>query len=179
MIDSLSITGLEYGTTFLAIQILADFEIKYLSLPESYDTNFAILCLPTHWSIINIKNISGLCLFWASPTFFLLAIKKYALKRFFKFRLQPQKKNSVVFTYRRRSTPNYYVCCVTSQYFFRIHFFASKRLSECPAYLYNYINLLLSSFFVQMQVVRRSLSLSVKIIYYQVLRDKKKEPAMF
>ena len=51
LIDSLSITGLEYGTTFLAIQILADFEIKYLSLPESYDNNFAIY---------------GLCLFWAS-----------------------------------------------------------------------------------------------------------------
>ena len=46
------------------------------------------------------------------------------------------KKNSVSFTYRRRSTPNYYVCSVTSQYLFRIHFFASKRLSECPAYLY-------------------------------------------
>ena len=89
------------------------------------------------------------------------------------------KKNSVSFTYRRRSTPNYYVCSVTSQYLFRIHFFASKRLSECPAYLYNYIYLLLCSFFVQMQVVRRSLSLSITIIYEQVLRDKKKEPAMF
>ena len=43
----------------------------------------------------------------------------------------------------------------------------------------NYIYLLLSSFFVQMQVVRRSLLLSITIIYYQVLRDKKKEPAMF
>ena len=64
--DSLSITGLEYGTTFLAIQILADFEIKYPSLPESYDYNFAIPCLSTLLSIINIKNISGLFLFWAS-----------------------------------------------------------------------------------------------------------------
>ena len=89
------------------------------------------------------------------------------------------KKYSVSFTYCHRSTPNYYVCCVTSQYLFRIHFFASKRLSECPAYLYNYIYLLLCSFFVQMQVVRRSLSLSITIIYDQVLRDKKKEPAMF
>ena len=66
LIDSLSITGLEYGTTFLAIQILADLEIKYLSLPESDDNNFAIPCLPTLWSTINIKNISGLFLFWAS-----------------------------------------------------------------------------------------------------------------
>ena len=30
-----------------------------------------------------------------------------------------------------------------------------------------------------MQVARRSLSLSIKIIYNQVLRDKKKEPAVF
>ena len=63
LIDRLSITGLEYGITFLATQIFADFEIKYLSLPESYDNNFAIPCLPTLWSIINVKNISGLCLF--------------------------------------------------------------------------------------------------------------------
>ena len=129
--------------------------------------------------VIKQRQLAHLKTTFIDETFFLLAIKKYALKKSFKFRLQPQKKNSVIFTYRRRSTPNYYVWCVTSQYFFRIHFFASKGLSECPAYLYNYINLLLSSFFVQMQVVRRSLSLSVKIIYYQVLRDKKKEPAMF
>ena len=60
-------------------------------------------------------------------------------------RLQPQKKNSVSFTYRRRSTQKY-VCCVARQCLFRIHFFASQRLSEGPAYLYNYIYLLLSSF---------------------------------
>ena len=89
------------------------------------------------------------------------------------------KNYSVSFTYRHRSTPNYYVCCVTSQYLFRIHFFTSKRLAECPAYLYNYIYLLPCSFFVQMQVVRRSLSLSITIIYDQVLSDKKKKPAMF
>ena len=34
-------------------------------------------------------------------------------------------------------------------------------------------------FFLQMQVFRRYLSLSIKIIYDHVLRDKKKEPAMF
>ena len=39
------------------------------------------------------------------------------------------------------------MCCVTRQYLFRIHFFASQRLSGGPAYLYNYIYLLLSSFF--------------------------------
>ena len=41
------------------------------------------------------------------------------------------------------------VCCVTRQHFFTlitIHFFASQRLSEGPACLYNYIHLLLSSF---------------------------------
>jgi len=52
LIDSLSITSLEYRTTFSAIQISADFEIKFLSLQESYDNNFAIPCLPTLWSLI-------------------------------------------------------------------------------------------------------------------------------
>ena len=66
LIGSLLITGLEYRTAFLATQIFADFEIKYLSLPESYDNNFAIHCLPTLWSVINIKNISGLCVSWVS-----------------------------------------------------------------------------------------------------------------
>ena len=55
---------------------------------------------------------------------------------------------------------NYHVCCVTRQYLFRIHLFASKSLSECPAYLYSNIYLLLSSFSFQMQFVRRSLSVS-------------------
>ena len=70
-----------------------------------------------------------------------------------KFRLQPQKtnsitkKNSVSFTNRRWPMPNYNVCCVTRQYFFTIYFFASQRLSEGPTCLYNYIYLLLSSFF--------------------------------
>ena len=101
-----------------------------------------------------------------------------------KFSQQPQKKNSITkknsvsFTNRRCPTPNYNICCVTRQYFFTIHFFASQRLSEGPACLYNYIYLLLS-FFFQIQVVRRSLSLSIKMIYNQVLRDKKKEPALF
>ena len=79
----------------------------------------------------------------------------------------------------RRSTPNYYACFKTRQCLFRIHFFACQRLSECPTYLYNCIYLLLSSLFFQMQVFRRSLSLSIKIIYNQVLRDKKKELAVF
>ena len=104
--------------------------------------------------------------------------KEITLKTFVKLRLQPQKKNSVNFTYRRRSTQKYYVCCVTRQYLFRIHFFASQRLSGGPAYLYNYIISSYLHFFLQIQVFRRSLSLSIKIID-QVLRDKKKEPAMF
>ena len=68
-------------------------------------------------------------------------------KTFVKLRPQPQKKNRVSFTYRRRPTQKYHVCCVTRQYLFRIHFFASQRLSGGPAYLYNYIYLLLSSYF--------------------------------
>ena len=65
MIDSLSMTGLEYGTTFLAIQLFADFEVEYLSLPESYDNNFVIPCLTTLWSIINIKKkFLGSAFFW-------------------------------------------------------------------------------------------------------------------
>ena len=43
------------------------------------------------------------------------------------------------------------------------------------------ITIFISSYpyFFQTQVVRRSLSLSIKMIYNQVLRDKKKEPALF
>ena len=48
-------------------------------------------------------------------------------------------------SFESRQYMNYHVCCVTGQYLFRIHFFASKRLSEYPAYLHNYIYLLLSS----------------------------------
>ena len=55
--DSLSMTGLEYETTFLAIQLFADFEIEYLSLPESYDNNFVIPCLTTLWSALPILNL--------------------------------------------------------------------------------------------------------------------------
>ena len=106
--------------------------------------------------------------------------KEITPKTFVKFRLQPQKKNRVSFTYRGRSTQKYHVCCMTRQYLLRIHFFASQRLSGGPAYLYNYIYLLLSSFFFsQIQVFRRSLSLLIKIIHDHVLRDKRKEPAMF
>ena len=47
----------------------------------------------------------------------------------------------------RRSIMSDYVCSVKRQYLFRIHFFASQRLSGGPAYLYNNIYLLLSSFF--------------------------------
>ena len=50
---------------------------------------------------------------------------------------------------------------------------------SCLSLLINYIYLLLCLFFVQIQVVRKSLLLSITIIYDQVLRDKEKEPAMF
>ena len=52
------------------------------------------------------------------------------------------------------------MCCVTRQYFFRIHFFASQRLSGGPAYLYNYIYLLLfSSFFTNASFSKISVTL--------------------
>ena len=63
-------------TTFVAIQIFADFEIKYLSLPESYHKNFAILCLPTLWSIINIKKHFWSLVFGASDATWKLHTKK-------------------------------------------------------------------------------------------------------
>ena len=63
LIDSLSITGLEYGTTFLAIQLFADFEIEYLSLPESND-NFLIPCLNN--PLVYNKHKKN---FWALPLF--------------------------------------------------------------------------------------------------------------
>ena len=39
VIDSLSINGREYVTTFLAIEICSNFKVKYLPLPERYDNN--------------------------------------------------------------------------------------------------------------------------------------------
>ena len=42
-----------------------------------------------------------------------------------------------------------------------------------------FISSSLHFFFFQIQVVRRSLSLLIKMIYKHVLRDKKKEPALF
>ena len=42
-----------------------------------------------------------------------------------------------------------------------------------------FISSYLHFFFLQIQVFRRSLSLSIKFIYDHVLRDRKKEPAMF
>ena len=66
--------------------------------------------------------------------FFFIAIKKLRLKKFMKFRLQLQKKNSITkknsvsFTNRRWPTPNSNVCCVTRQYFF----------SEGPTCLFKY-----------------------------------------
>ena len=69
------------------------------------------------------------------------------------------------------------VCCVTRQYLFRIHFFASQRLPEFPSCLYNYIYLLLPSFF----------QISCSKIYVTLIQDYllrlsitwQTEPAMF
>ena len=71
---------------------------------------------------------------------------------------------------------NYYVCCVTRQCLFRIHFFASKRLSECPAYLYNYIYLLLSPFLFKCNLFEH-LSQSQNTTKYYV--TKRKSPQFF
>ena len=123
------------------------------------------------------RQLARLKTTFSDEKFFLIAIKKLRLKRSLSWGYKLRKRIVLVLltTVDLRIT-----CCVTRQYLFRIHFFASQRLSESPAYLYNYIYLLLSSFFFsQIQVFRRSLSLSIKIIYDQVLRDKKKEPAMF
>ena len=98
---------------------------------------------------------------------------------FVKFRLQPQKMNSVSFTYRHRSTPKYYVCCVTRQYSFRIHFFACQRLSEGPAYLYNYLYLLLSSFVLtNTSFAKISVTLDQDYLRPSITWQKEK-PAMF
>ena len=86
---------------------------------------------------------------------------------------------SVSFTNRRWPTPNYNVCCVTRQYFFTIHFFASQRLSEGPTCLYNYIYLLLSSFFFsntscsKISVTLNQDNLQLRITW------QKEEPALF
>ena len=78
--------------------------------------------------------------------FLLIAIKKLRLKRSLSWGYNLRKRIVLVLLTAvdlRRSI----MCCVTRQYLFRIHFFASQRLSGGPAHLYNYIYLLLSSFF--------------------------------
>ena len=65
LIDSLSITGLEYGITFLVIQILADFEIIYLSLPEGYDLK-CFKC--SYFSTFTDDKIGTQCLNFSCPT---------------------------------------------------------------------------------------------------------------
>ena len=103
--------------------------------------------------------------------------KEITPKTFVKLRLQPQKKNSVSFTYRRRSTQKYYVCCVTRQYLFRIHFFASQRLSGGPAYLYNNIYLLLSSFFFFTNTSFSKISVTLNQVYLRPCITWQKERA--
>ena len=123
------------------------------------------------------RQLARLKTTFSDEKFFLIAIKKLRLKRSLSWGYKLRKRIVLVLL---TTVDLRRMCCVTRQYLFRIHFFASQRLSGGPAYLYNYIYLLLSSFFfLQMQVFRRYLSLSIKIIYDHVLRDKKKEPAMF
>ena len=102
--------------------------------------------------------------------FFLIAIKKLRLKRSLSWGYNLRKRIVLVLL-TAVNLRRIIVCCVTRQHFFTIHFFASQRLSEGPSCFYNYIHLLLSSFVFT--------SPSIKLIYDQVLRDKKKEPAMF
>ena len=66
LIDSLSISGCEYVTTFLAMQILADFEVKYLPLPERYDLNFSVSLSLNLSFLKSIENIFGYCCLFAS-----------------------------------------------------------------------------------------------------------------
>ena len=91
-----------------------------------------------HRQLARLKTTFG------DEKFFLIAIKKLRLKRSLSWGYKLRKRIVLVLltTVDLRIT-----FCVTRQYLFRIHFFASQRLSESPAYLYNYIYLLLSSFF--------------------------------
>ena len=92
------------------------------------------------------RQLARLKTTFSDEKFFLIAIKKLRLKRSLSWGYNLRKRIVLVVLTAvdpRRSI----VCCVTRQYLFRIHFFASQRLSESPAYLYNYIYLLLSSFF--------------------------------
>ena len=90
------------------------------------------------------RQLARLKTTFSDEKFFLIAIKKLRLKRSLSWGYKLRKRIVLVLltTVDLRIT-----CCVTRQYLFRIHFFASQRLSESPAYLYNYIYLLLSSFF--------------------------------
>jgi len=42
LISPLSINRHKYLTVFLGLQIFHDFEVKYLPLPKTYDTNFNV-----------------------------------------------------------------------------------------------------------------------------------------
>ena len=90
------------------------------------------------------RQLARLKTTFSDEKFFLIAIKKLRLKRSLSWDYKLRKRIVLVLltTIDLRR-----MCCVTRQYLFRIHFFASQRLSESPAYLYNYIYLLLSSFF--------------------------------
>ena len=90
------------------------------------------------------RQLARLKTTFSDEKFFLIAIKKLRLKRSLSWGYNLRKRIVLVLL---TTVDLRRMCCVTRQYLFRIHFFASQRLSESPAYLYNYIYLLLSSFF--------------------------------
>ena len=90
------------------------------------------------------RQLARLKTTFSDEKFFLIAIKKLRLKRSLSWGYKLRKRIVLVLL---TTVDLRRMCCVTRQYLFRIHFFASQRLSESPAYLYNYIYLLLSSFF--------------------------------
>ena len=66
LIGCLSINGRKYVTAFLDLPIFDDFKVKYLPLPERYDTNFNVPFPSIISSLKSIKNILGHCRFFAS-----------------------------------------------------------------------------------------------------------------
>ena len=65
LISRLSINGHKYVTLFLGLQILDDFEVKYLPLPKRYDAIFNVPLSIDHLSLKNSKKIFGHCRLFA------------------------------------------------------------------------------------------------------------------
>ena len=109
--------------------------------------------------VTKYRQLAHLKTTFRDEKFFLIAVKKLRLKRSLSWGYNLRKRIVLVLLTAvdlRRSI----MCCVTRQYLFRIHFFASQRLSGGPAYLYNYIYLLLfSSFFTNASFSKISVTL--------------------